>query len=107
VGKSEQERNKLFSFDKDKYPKGHQRILEEYISKPELWDLWNFLGKEKDAIFGITDWEIYRRAAGTDVEKIKINFPGKSRAIYEEVAELAKRYLEYGIPPPPPPSPPT
>jgi hypothetical protein len=70
IGKSEQERNKLFSFDKDKYPKVHQGLLNDYVSKPELWDLWNFLNKEQETIFGIKNWESYRRAAGRDLRDV-------------------------------------
>jgi hypothetical protein len=68
LGKSEQERNEIFGSDKNKYPRGHLDVLTDYISKPELWALWNFLDKEREDIFGITNWETYRRAAGTDVE---------------------------------------
>jgi hypothetical protein len=71
VGKSEPERNKLFSFEKDNYPKEYRELLSDYISKPELRRLWDFLAEEEKTIFGITNWEIYRRAAGIDVQLTK------------------------------------
>jgi predicted KAP-like P-loop ATPase len=95
VGKSEQERYKIFTFDKDKYPKGHREILDDYISKPGLWDLWNFLNKEQETIFGITNWDIYRRAAGIDIESLRSKldkFKMKEKEVANIVEQVSKLF---------------
>jgi hypothetical protein len=48
-----------------------------------IHELWNFLAKEQAAIFGIEDWEIYRRAVES-VKEIKI-VDNKGVYYYENV----------------------
>ena len=61
-----------------------------------LWDLWNFLHKEQETIFGITNWETYRRAAGTDVEAIGaplLKKLGEGKLLSKEAIEDIRKLL--------------
>lgn len=65
IGLPENERIKKFTKQQKELPREYERILQNYISDPALWDLWNFLSKERDTIFATKDWDMYRRASYT------------------------------------------
>lgn len=67
IGKQQQERERTFNYHKGYIAKEYEQLLSEFIQKPELWQLWDFLDKEKETILNIRHWEVYRRAAGVDV----------------------------------------
>lgn len=58
-------------------------------------DLWKFLNQEKDIIFKINNWEIYRRAAESTKPDLTANVPAASTAqlselISQKLSELLK-----------------
>ena len=58
-------------------------------------DLWKFLNQEKDIIFKINNWEIYRRAAESTKPDLIANVPAASTAqlselISQKLSELLK-----------------
>jgi KAP family P-loop domain/Pentapeptide repeats (8 copies) len=62
IDKSEDERNKIFDDrknDKNNPPTSHERKIFTFESDNELWP---FLKKNKDIIFNIKEWKVYRRA---------------------------------------------
>jgi hypothetical protein len=66
VGISESERTRKYDSEKENFPKRYREIINDYKSKPELMDIWDFLDKEGETIFGIKNWDVYRRAVGID-----------------------------------------
>ena len=76
IGKQEHDRAKIFTSEKDAYPKNYVEVIKDYVSNHELWDIWAFLSQEEETISGITNWEIYRRAVaveGESLQKLKLS----------------------------------
>jgi KAP family P-loop domain len=72
IGKQQQERERTFNYHKGYIAKEYEQVLSDFISKPELWQLWDFLDKEKETILNIKQWGAYRRAAGIDISSDKL-----------------------------------
>ncbi|MGB8024493.1 MAG: pentapeptide repeat-containing protein [Nitrososphaeraceae archaeon] len=84
--------------------------IKEYLKEPTIkvkveysgskileidQDLWKFLNQEKDIIFKINNWEIYRRAAESTKPDLIANVPAASTAqlselISQKLSELLK-----------------
>ena len=89
-------------------PFEYKDILEDILTKPELIVFWEFLKEEKDTLFSIKDWNIYRRAADSVKEDLtQTNIPsytedanswvskGKDLEKSEKYDEAIKYYESY------------